>query len=76
MTVGAFETLKTVDPLAEKVDATTWFRPLIMVTTEIIAATPTMIPSSVRKVLSLFIDRFSIDRRKMDHTTVKDLTIL
>ena len=57
MTSGRFETLKTVEPWEENAVATVLSRPLIIVITAITDVTPTITPSKVRKVRSLFARR-------------------
>ena len=57
MTCGRFEMVKTVEPCEEKVEATVWSSPLMMVTTAMTAATPTTTPTSVKAVRSLLARR-------------------
>jgi hypothetical protein len=52
----------------EKVCATVWSRPLMMVTTAITAVTPTMIPISVSPVRNLFWRRLATATRKASQT--------
>ena len=54
ITCGRFDTVKTVEPCEENVCATVWSNPLMIVTTAITAVTPTMMPTSVSAVRSLF----------------------
>ena len=54
ITRGFFEMVKTVEPWEEKVWATVWSRPLMIVTTAITAVTPTMMPIRVSDVRNLF----------------------
>src|SRR5262249_54735414 len=67
ITWGRFETVKTVEPWEEKVGATGWSRPLIIVTTAITAVTPTMIPIRVRPVRNLFCRRLAAATQKASH---------
>jgi hypothetical protein len=53
MICGRLETVKTVEPCEEKVEATVLSSPLMMVTTAMTAETPTTMPTSVSAVRSL-----------------------
>src|SRR5215216_2417461 len=63
MICGFFEIVKTVEPCEEKVCATVWSRPLMIVTTAITAVTPTMMPMSVSAVRNLFARRLAVATR-------------
>jgi hypothetical protein len=65
ITRGRFEIVKTVEPCEEKVWATVWSRPLMIVTTEMTAVTPTIMPTNVSAVRSLFC-------RRLDAATKND----
>src|SRR5438067_8284122 len=57
MSCGRFEMVKTVELCKEKVEATDWSRPLMIVTTAMTAATPPTTPTSVKAVRSLLARR-------------------
>src|SRR2546423_10152935 len=61
--IGRLETLKTVEPCEEKVEATVWSSPLMIVTTAMTADTPTTMPTSVRAVRNLFARRLDTATR-------------
>ena len=62
---GRLATVNTVEPCDENVAATVWSKPLMMVTTEITAATPTTTPINVNAVRSLL-------ARRLPSATLKD----
>src|SRR5688500_13915651 len=74
ITRGRFDTVNTVLPCDENVVATVLSRPLIMVTTAITAETPTMIPTRVNAVRSLFERRLeSATRRASQSAVIRNL---
>src|SRR5262249_6216046 len=68
ITRGRFEIVNTVEPCELKVFATVWSRPLMIVTTDITAVTPTTIPISVSAVRSLFWRRLAPATRNASQT--------
>src|SRR6185369_853943 len=71
MICGFFEIVKTVEPCEENVWATVWLRPLMIVTTEITAATPTTMPTSVNAVRSLLERRLAVATRNASQMAVR-----
>src|ERR1035437_2513467 len=63
MTNGLFDTLKTVDPCDENAVETVESSPLMIVTTAITDVTPTITPTKVKNVRSLFARRLRSARR-------------